>query len=178
VKRPANRTMCRIRLGGACATAAVLLSGCGAWRSVKEATVDATHAVFSSKVRQMNLVLESRAALNPIGQGQSLPVVLRIYQLKDATAFEKASYGKLLADDRAWLKADLLGRMEATLAPGATVTLSAPMADEEQYVGIAGFFRDQSKAEWQRVIPKAQWKKSDPVRLVVNGNQFEINAEH
>jgi type VI secretion system protein VasD len=58
------------------------------------------------------------------------------------------------------------------------VTLSAPMADEAQYVGVAGFFRDQSKAEWQRVIPKAQWKKTDPVRLVVNGNQLEIYAEH
>jgi type VI secretion system protein VasD len=44
--------------------AAALLSGCGMWQSAKETTVDATRAVFTRKVKQMNLVIESRAALN------------------------------------------------------------------------------------------------------------------
>jgi type VI secretion system protein VasD len=166
--------MYRILLGGVCAMTSALLSGCGMWQSVKETTVDATRAVFIAKVKQMNLVIESRAAQNPNGQGQSLPVVLRVYQLKDSKAFEKAGYGQLLDDGRALLKADLLGSREAVLGPGATVKLSAPMADDAQVVGIAGFFRDQGGAEWQLVIPKAQWKKTDPVKLVVTGNRMEL----
>nr|WP_223965471.1 type VI secretion system lipoprotein TssJ [Burkholderia diffusa] len=149
------------------------LAGCGAWQSVKQTTIDATRAVFVAKVEHMNLVIESRAALNQDDQGASLPVVLRIYQLKDGKALEKAGYAKLLADDKDALKTDLLNCTEVTLDPGATVKLSTPMADAAQAVGVVAFFRDQSHAEWLVVIPKAQWKKTDPAKLIVTGNQIE-----
>ncbi|WP_423393669.1 type VI secretion system lipoprotein TssJ [Burkholderia sp. LMG 21824] len=150
------------------------MSGCGMWQSVKDTTVDTARAVFVAKVKQMNLVIESRSALNENEQDQSLPVVVRVYQLKDAKVFENAGYAQLLDDDRALPKADLLGSMEATLGPGATVKLSAPMADDAHVVGVAGFFRDLAGAEWQLVIPKSQWKKTDPVKLVVTGNRIEL----
>ncbi|MCA8243914.1 MULTISPECIES: type VI secretion system lipoprotein TssJ [Burkholderia] len=72
------------------------------------------------------------------------------------------------------LKADLLGSMETTIVHGATVKLSTPMAADTQAVGVVGFFRDQRGAEWQRVIPKSQSKKTDPVKLVVTGNRMEL----
>ncbi|MET3823139.1 type VI secretion system protein VasD [Burkholderia sp. PvR073] len=163
-----------IRLVSVAALTAALLSGCGMWQSVKTTTADMTRAIFVAKVKQMNLVIESRSALNPNELGQSLPVVMRVYQLKDAKVFEKAAYSQLLDDDRALLSADLLGSLETTLAPDATVKLSAPMADDVQAVGVAGFFRDQAGAEWQLVIPKSQWKKADPIKLVVTGNRMEL----
>lgn len=173
-----KRTRRLSHLVGAWVMAAALLSGCGMWQSAKETTVDATRAVFTRKVKQMNLVIESRAALNPNERGQSLPVVVRVYQLKDTKAFEQASYSRLLDDDHELLKVDLAGSMEAVLGPGATVKLSAPMADEVQAVGVVGFFRDQDGATWQLVITKSQWKKTDPVKLIVTGNQIELGANH
>ncbi|HHL4089148.1 TPA: type VI secretion system lipoprotein TssJ [Burkholderia sola] len=170
----AHPMMRSIRLAAATATTAALLSGCGLWQSMKETTAGMTHAIFVTKVKQMNLVIESRAALNENEQGQSLPVVMRVYQLKDVKVFESAAYVSLLDDDNALLRADLLDSMEATLVPGATVTLSAPMAADAQAVGVAGFFRDQRGAEWQLVIPKSKWKKTDPVKLVVTGNRMEL----
>ncbi|MBR8180854.1 type VI secretion system lipoprotein TssJ [Burkholderia ambifaria] len=169
-----NRMMRSIRLASVAAMAAALLSGCGMWQSVKTTTADMTRAIFVAKVKQMNLVIESRSALNPNELGQSLPVVMRVYQLKDAKVFEKAAYSQLLDDDRALLSADLLGSLETTLAPDATMKLSAPMADDVQAVGVAGFFRDQGGAEWQLVIPKSQWKKTNPVKLIVTGNRMEL----
>ncbi|MGT0195804.1 type VI secretion system lipoprotein TssJ [Burkholderia pyrrocinia] len=163
-----------IRLVAVGALTVASMSGCGMWQSMKDTAVDATRAVFIAKVKQTNLVIESRSALNENEQGQSLPVVVRVYQLKDAKVFEKASYAQLLDDDRALLKADLLGSMEATLGPDATVKLSAPMADDAQVVGVAGFFRDQAGAEWQLVIPKSQWKRTDPVKLIVTCNRLEL----
>ncbi|WP_338640470.1 type VI secretion system lipoprotein TssJ [Burkholderia pyrrocinia] len=163
-----------IRLVAVGALTVASMSGCGMWQSVKDTTADTTRAVFIAKVKQMNLVIESRSALNENEQGQSLPVAVRVYQLKDAKVFEKASYAQLLDDDSALLKADLLGSMETTLGPDATVKLSAPMADDAQAVGVAGFFRDQADAEWQLVIPKSQWKKTDPVKLIVTGNRMEL----
>ncbi|UVE68534.1 type VI secretion system lipoprotein TssJ [Burkholderia pyrrocinia] len=157
---------------------ALAVSACGMWQSVKDTTVDATRAVFVAKVKHVNLAVESHATLKQNGQGQSLPVVIRIYQLKDAKAFAQESYTQLLDDGRALLKADLLGSPEVTLAPGVPTKLSAPRPDDAQFVGVIGFFRDQGGAEWQLVIPKSQWKKTDPVRLVVNGNRLELDARH
>jgi type VI secretion system protein VasD len=166
--------MYRFSLATSWTLAAVLMSGCGAWQGTKDATVDATRAVFLTKVKQMDLVIESRAALNQDAQGQSLPVVLRVYQLKDSKTFEKTGYAKLLDDDQALLKADLVDSMQTMLAPGAMVKLSVPMKDDAQVVGIAGFFLDPGGAEWQLSIPKSQWKKTDPVRLIVTGNKLEL----
>lgn len=153
-----------------------LLTGCGAWQSVKNTTADATRAVFIAKVEQMNLVITSRAALNQDGHGVSLPVVLRIYQLKDVKAFGTATYAQLLAGTGDALKAEVIAHDEVTLAPAATVKLSMPMVDDAQYVGVVGFFRDQANAEWQLVIPKARWKNTDPVTLAVTDNRLELEA--
>ncbi|MGO4812869.1 type VI secretion system lipoprotein TssJ [Cupriavidus sp. 2MCAB6] len=155
-----------------------LLAGCGAWQSVKDTTAAATSAVFVAKVKQMNLVIVSRSALNQDERGVSLPVVLRIYQLKDSKAFETATYAQLLEGAGDPLKTDSLGRTEVTLGPAATVSLSEPMADDAQYVGVVAFFREQSSAEWQLVIPKARWKKGDPVKLAVTDNRLELEPRH
>ncbi|NIE55911.1 type VI secretion system lipoprotein TssJ [Burkholderia sp. Ax-1735] len=168
------RMMRSVRLASAVALTVASLAGCGTWQSVKETTADVTRAIFVAKIKQMNLVIESRSALNQTDQGESLPVVMRVYQLKDAKGFENAAYVQLLDDDKALLSADLLGSQEVTLAPGATVRLSAPLAEDARIVGIAGFFRDHGGAEWQLTIPKSQWKKTDPVRLVVTGNRMEL----
>ncbi|WP_232451773.1 type VI secretion system lipoprotein TssJ [Burkholderia ubonensis] len=169
-----RRILMPIRLAVPTLASVLLLSACGMWQSVKDTTVDATRAVFVAKVKQMNLVIESRAALNPNEQGQSLPVVMHVYQLKDARAFERAGYAQLLGNERALPKADLLGRMEATLEPGAMIKLSAPMAGDAQYVGVVAFFRNQSNAEWQVLIPKSLWRNTDPVKLVVTDNRMEL----
>ncbi|MGF6504235.1 hypothetical protein [Paraburkholderia sp. 32] len=43
---------------------ALAVSACGTWQSVKDGTVDVTRAVFETKVKQMNLVVTARGALN------------------------------------------------------------------------------------------------------------------
>jgi type VI secretion system protein VasD len=158
----------------ACFSMFALLAACGTWQSVKDTTVDATRAVFVSKVKEMNLVITSRSALNPDEHGAALPLVMRVYQLKDSKAFETATYAQIVDETTDTLKTDQLARTEVTLGPDASAKLSEPMRDEANYVGIVAFFRDQSHAEWHVLIPRSQWKKTDPVRLVVSGNRVEM----
>lgn len=153
--------------------AALLLTGCGAWQSVKDTSSDAARAVFITQVKQMHLVIEGRAELNRDDRGVSLPIALRIYQLKDAKTFETATYAQLLNDADRVLKADALSRSDVVLGPNASVTLNAPMANDAQAVGVVAFFRDPANAEWQLVIPKSQWKKTDPVKISLIGNKME-----
>jgi type VI secretion system protein VasD len=152
--------------------AALLTAGCGAWQGVKDVSTDTARAVFIAKVKHMNLTINGRAQLNRDERGASLPVTLRIYQLKDAAAFEAATYPQLLHDADTVLKTDAMYVTQAVLAPEATIALHAPMADEAQAVGIVAFFRDPAKAEWRLVIPKSQWKQTDPVTVSVIGNSM------
>jgi type VI secretion system protein VasD len=154
----------------------LVVSGCGIWQSVKDGTVDATRAVFETKVRQMNLVVTARSALNQDARGASLPVVLRIYQLKDDRPFATATYAQLIEGNVA-LKTVTVWSQDVTLAPGQTLKVSESIGDEANYVGVAAFFRDTANAEWSVLVPKSQWKKTDPVRLVASDRNLEIDTE-
>jgi type VI secretion system protein VasD len=147
------------------------------WQSVKDGTVAATQAVFETKVKRMDVVVAARGALNQDERGVALPVVLRIWQLKDDKPFATATYTQLLAGDDV-LKASTLWSRDVTLGPGQTLKLSEPMDDAANYVGVAAFFRDTADAEWSVLIPKSQWKKTDPVRLVAAERTLEIDSEN
>jgi len=155
---------------------ALTMSACGLWQSVKDGTVATTRAVFETKVRQMNLVITARGALNQDVHGVSLPVVLRVYQLKDDRPFVTATYAQLLEGSDA-LKAATLRSLDVTLAPGQTLKLSESMDDAANYVGMAAFFRDTASAEWSVLVPKSQWKKTDPLRLVAVERNLQIDTE-
>lgn len=166
-------SMLKVSVGRTVVTALltiVVMTGCGAWQATKDATTGTTRAIFIAKVKRMRLVISSRAELNRDDQGASLPVTIRVYQLKSAQAFEAATYPQLLHDADTVLKADLLRMSETVLAPSATVTLDAPMVDDAQAVGIVAFFREPDKAAWQLVIARDDWKHTDPVRVTVIGN--------
>ncbi|TDQ97501.1 type VI secretion system protein VasD [Paraburkholderia silvatlantica] len=166
----------RIMQGAAGVALALTLGACGTWQSVKDGTVSATKAVFETRVKQMDLVITARSALNQNGEGASLPVVLRIYQLSDDKPFSTATYAQLLSGTDA-LKAATLWSRDLTLGPGQTLKISEPIGDEANYVGVAAFFRDTANAEWSVLVPKAQWKKTDPVRLVAAERNLELDTE-
>jgi type VI secretion system protein VasD len=155
---------------------ALTVSACGIWQSVRDEAVNATRAVFETKVEQMNLVITARGALNPDVRGTPLPVVLRIYQLKDDKPFTTATYAQLLDGNDA-LQAATLWSRDVTLGPGETLKVAEPIGDAACYVGVAAFFRDTANTEWSVLVPKSQWKKTDPVRLVAAERTLEIESE-
>jgi len=155
---------------------ALAVSACGMWQSVKDGTVATTRAVFETKVRQVNLVITARGALNQDAQGVSLPVLLRIYQLNDDRPFVTATYAQLLEGSDA-LKAVTLRSRNVTLVPGQTLKLSESMNDAANSVGIVAFFRDTTRAEWSVLLPKSAWLKTDPVRLVAVERHLQIETK-
>ncbi|HBO78919.1 MAG TPA: type VI secretion system lipoprotein TssJ, partial [Cupriavidus sp.] len=52
--------------------------------------------------------------------------------------------------------------------------LAEPIREDCEYVGVAALFRDVgNNAVWKLVIPKKQWKKTDPVKIEARGNVLE-----
>ncbi|MEX3937445.1 type VI secretion system lipoprotein TssJ [Paraburkholderia phymatum] len=169
-----NRTMNVLGMG-ACAMAALALAGCGLTQAVSDSTVDAAKWVFTTQVKTMTVDLVSRASLNENASGQSLSTVVRLYQLKDAQSFQQLEYTQLQTDDLVALKADLLATKDVVLRPNASASINEPMKDDAQYVGVVAFFRNPDRdSTWKLLVPKKQWKKTDPVKILVRDNVLEL----
>ena len=170
-----NRTMIRQMQLAAAAGAILTIAGCGVGQAVKSGTVDAAKWAFTTQVKTMNVDFVSRSSSNTNGTGQSLSTVVRIYQLKTPQAFDQLDYAQLQTNDMDALKADLLGSTDLVLRPNANVSISEPMSEDAEYVGIVAFFRDDGRdARWKLVLPKKQWKKTDPVKVEVRDSSLSV----
>ncbi|MBN3764246.1 type VI secretion system lipoprotein TssJ [Burkholderia sp. Ac-20365] len=159
----------------ALALTAITLAGCGMTQAVSDSTVDAAKWVFTTQVKTMSVDLVSRASLNENAAGQSLSTVVRLYQLKDAHSFQQLEYAQLQTDDLNALKADLLATRDVVLRPEASASINEPMKEDAQYVGVVAFFRNPDRdSTWKLLVPRKQWKKTDPVKIVVRGNVMEL----
>jgi type VI secretion system protein VasD len=155
----------------------VALSGCGVGQAVQGSTVDAAKWAFTTQVKTMNLDLISRSSLNPNGTGQPLSTVVRIYQLKKAQTFEKLDYTRLQTNDLAALKADVLTTKDVVLRPDSNASVSIAMNEKAEYVGIVAFFRSAgTNSTWKLVVPKKQWKRTDPVKIEVQENTLQRSS--
>jgi type VI secretion system protein VasD len=153
----------------------VATAGCGVAQTVGDGTVDAAKWAFTTQVKTMNVDLTGRASINSDAMGQSLSTVVRFYQLKDAKTFAQLNYAQLQSDDLNLLKADLLATKDVVLRPGASASIDQPMNPDAQVVGVVAFFRDPVQGkEWKLAIQKKQWKKTDPVKIEVNGNELVL----
>lgn len=167
IKRPA--------LLSVAACAILTIAGCGVAQSVKTGTVDAAKWAFTTQIKTMNLDLMSRSSLNTSGAGQSLSTVLRVYQLRTPQAFEQLDYAQLQNNDLDAMKPDLLGTTDVVLRPNASASISEPMDENAQFVAIVAFFRDGGRdSTWRLVIPKKQWKTTDPVKVEVRDNSLQL----
>ncbi|MDR6468856.1 type VI secretion system protein VasD [Paraburkholderia graminis] len=151
------------------------VTGCGVGQAVTDSTVDAAKWAFTTQVKTMNVDLVSRSSLNANGDGQSLSTVVRIYQLKTPQTFQQLDYQQLQTNDLDALKADLLATKDVVLRPDASASISEPMNGDAQFVGVVAFFRNAGKdATWKLVIPKKQWKKTDPVKIEARDNTLNL----
>ncbi|MCW8278241.1 type VI secretion system lipoprotein TssJ [Pseudomonas sp. PCH199] len=121
-----------------------LLAGCGLTQSVTESTASTAHGIFYKQVKTLHLDLSSRVAMNNDESnmnGLSVPTLVRVYQLRNDNALEKASYEGLVSDDDNLLRSDLLDRRAVVVKPGEGAQLSVPMDKDARFVTVVALFR-------------------------------------
>lgn len=114
-----------------------------------------------------NLVANLQAAnyLNPDIYKRSSPVVVTIYQLKSAMAFQQANFFALSNNSLSVLGGDLLDKQEVELRPKQSQTLKIPLSPATNYIGIIAGFRDPDHAQWRKIVKVEPGKK---VKLQIN----------
>ena len=93
--------------------------------------------------------LQSNQGLNPNRQGESLPVVVRVYQLNDKGAFESATFNQLWKQDEGILGATMLSRSEIIINPSTTDKIELDRHEQAKYVGVVAIFRNPIDRKWK-----------------------------
>ena len=120
----------------------VLLAGC------------ASLSPFST-ITKLNLTLTATDQLNPDLNGRPSPVVVRLFELKHAVAFESADFFSLYERARETLSPDLVSSEELELRPGETIELRLGIVGGGRYVGVLAAYRDLPQTRWRYTLPLA-----------------------
>ncbi|WP_085247106.1 type VI secretion system lipoprotein TssJ [Gilliamella mensalis] len=132
------------------------LTGCGIAQSASEKAVDLSNSIFTWDVRTLHLDITARSELNMDDDGKSSPVVIRIYQLKEADTFNSISYQELVDQDSDVLKESLLASKEIVLKPNSAISIDAPFDKKAKVVGIAALYKEPNIKEnnWRIVLKR------------------------
>lgn len=88
---------------------------------------------------------------NKDAKGRPAPIMVRLYELKSAAAFEEADFFSLQAADKSMLGDDLLARDEFILRPGERRSVDRPSTSGFRQLGILAAYRELPKTIWRAV---------------------------
>ena len=91
------------------------------------------------------------ADLNPSSSQRPSPVLLRMYELKSATAFNQADFMSLYQADQATLGAELITREEVMLQPGETRPFAKKLSVDTRFIGVVAAYRNLEQATWRSI---------------------------
>lgn len=110
--------------------------------------------------RNVTLRLHAGKRLNLDTRGQPLALLVRVYKLRQRTAFEQAPYAAFLSPqrERETLGADLLEVRELTLVPGQQLELNEKLAREAGWLGVVALFHSPQPQGWRLAVaaPEAE----------------------
>lgn len=114
----------------------------------------------------LRLRIEAAARLNPDDQGNSLPTLVRVYQLSSAAKARTVELTDLLRDPKEALGSDLLSVEELLLSPGQTLERTLTREKEAVAVLVAAVVRRPTAGTWRSVV-ELQPTKTRPVSYLL-----------
>jgi len=117
--------------------------------------------------------MESSKFLNLDDSGAPLPVIVRVYQLKNKENMEKADFLSLWKSDKDILGEDLLDRSEVTLLPESTIELNVESGKDAGYLAVMVLFRKPQGGSWRQIIPLKE-SRVHSVKISVHERSLKI----
>ncbi|WP_231401575.1 MULTISPECIES: type VI secretion system lipoprotein TssJ [Cupriavidus] len=144
-------------------TLCLLLPACGSLPQPRKERAD------------LHVRIKSGEGTNPDDKGRPAPVMVRIYELKSATAFENADFFTLHNDSRKVLGEDALAMDEFILRPGDTRDIRRRANPATVAIGVLAAYRELGKSVWRAVyqappVPEEGWYRAVMPRTKVRLN--------
>jgi len=129
--------------------------------------------------KKWQVVMMPTSTLNQDDSGASLPVMVRVYQLRGKEKFQQATFKSLWKSDKDALEGDLIERKDITVHPDVQTVLDLDL-DVRQgaaYVGVMGLFRKPGVEGWKYVM-EATSSALNPftpkIKLILDGNTVKL----
>ena len=114
------------------------------------------------KPAKVSLNLVASNSVNPDLEGRPSPVVVQIYRIRAADAFNNARFFELYDDAEQVLGQDLVGVTEIEMSPDSKRTLSVEgMTADTRYIGVLAAYRDIDEARWRAIVETPSGEKLD-----------------
>ncbi|MFJ3525613.1 type VI secretion system lipoprotein TssJ [Pseudomonas sp. NPDC090203] len=107
------------------------------------------------------LRFNAAAELNPGVTGESTPVRVRIYELKNAAGFLRTDYFALADRAQAALGPDLVDQDEVLLHPGQRTHIERALSPATRHVGLVVGYREIDQAQWRTVLTVSAQKTAE-----------------
>jgi type VI secretion system VasD/TssJ family lipoprotein len=110
-------------------------------------------ALAATPKRNLQLLVQAQRSLNTDARNASASLALRVYVLRDASGFQKASFDSLYDADEATLGSNVLARESLHLRPGEARELQLELSGDARAVAVFGAFRQIDQAQWRAILP-------------------------
>jgi len=120
--------------------AAVVIQGCFLWSSG-----DTTPAPIKVSIRASN-------RLNPDEQGQSLPTVVKVFQLKNPGKADGADFEGLYRREKETLGEDLIQADELVIGPGQQETKTLARDKAAKALAVVAVVRRPAGTSWRSIV--------------------------
>jgi type VI secretion system protein VasD len=116
--------------------------------------------------KDVALRLSAAADVNPDSAGRASPLVVRVYQLRQVTAFKGAEFFALYDHEKETLGADLVAAQEFEFKPGESRVVTFKGDPQVHTVAVMAAYRDLRNAVWRASFdlppPPAKGAKASP----------------
>lgn len=150
----------------ACFSVCTLASGCAATGEGVSTIAGVTGGLLDKIVglskTEIDASIEASDELNPDMNGRPSPVVIRLYELKSLSAFNRADFFSLYEDDTAVLGDEMQTRDELLLTPKERRALKRELKPGTRYLAVLAAYRDLEHAQWRATF-EAPLNKTTPV---------------
>jgi type VI secretion system VasD/TssJ family lipoprotein len=124
--------------------------------------------------RNLKLAIRAEAKLNTDRAQAAASLALRIYQLRDGDAFQRASFDNLYEQDEATLGAALVRRELLHLRPGETRNLELLLGEDARFVGVFAAYRELAGSQWRTLLPIPAEASLPIARLHAQARQVDL----
>lgn len=124
--------------------------------------------------RNLQLLFQAQRSLNTDARNVPASLALRVYVLRDASGFEKASFDSLYDNDEATLGSNVLARESLHLRPGEARELALELSGDARAVGVFGAFREIERSQWRAILPLPVGTLAPRARVDALARQLQV----
>jgi type VI secretion system protein VasD len=123
--------------------------------------------------------LQPSEIMNIGENGNPLPTVIWIYQLKSKDRMEKADFKTIWRSDKEILDDDLLEKKEIMIYPGKNQEIELEKKDNTRYIAIIAIFRkpNEETGKWKQIIDADSWTiGSQKIDVIVGKDVLKLDV--